>query len=405
MNEVTTRMTDVALHDVWCVIPVYNNSSTLKSVAVGCRRHLANVLVVDDGSTDADITQLLAGDGVTILRHERNRGKGAAIKTAFSHIHQHHGRFMITIDADGQHMPGDIPRFLAALDEESIIIGARDFTTENVPGKSKFGRKFSNFWLHAETGVAVSDSQSGFRAYPVKYLGRLKIASNHYDFEAEVLTRAAWAGLRLGSVEIQTHYPLPAQRVSHFHSGKDNWRLSLLHARLIGRRLLPLPHTQLVRKKSFAEHVEILRHPVRLLRQLLREHATPAGLAAAAFAGVFIATLPLVSVHSFVILYVATRLHLNKIMALAIQHVCMPPFVPILCIETGHYFLYGEFLTDISWHTVFGEIPTRLWEWFIGSLVIAPVLSAAVSVIIFFLARRARRRMHLRKSIVEGAHA
>lgn len=385
-------MPEITLDRIWCVIPVYNNAATVVKVANECRKYVPRVLVIDDGSTDADIAGLLRGSPVQVLSHECNLGKGAALKTALSYIREQQGRFMITVDADGQHLAGDIPRFLEALDDQTLIVGARDFSVSNVPARSKFGRAFSNFWLRVETGAVLKDTQSGFRAYPVDLLERLSVPGNRYDFEAEVLTRASWAGLKLAGVPVGVWYPKPRERASSFRPFVDNLRLTVLHTRLVFRRLIPLPHRRLVKQTPLSGYAEFIRHPGIFMRALLKEHATPAGLSAAAFVGVLFGVLPLVSLHTLVILYVAARLHLNKIMALAIQTICMPPFVPVACIELGHYILYGTWLTEVSWQAVFGDIPKRLWEWFIGSLILAPFLAVLMSVIVFFAAGRMQKK-------------
>ena len=231
-------------NQVWCVIPVYNNARTLREVAVGCRAQMDHVLVVDDGSTDAQVGALLEGTDVTILSHDRNRGKGAAILTATDYVRRHGGTHIITIDADGQHSPNDLSKFLAAIREDgtAIIVGCRGFETENVPRASRFGRRFSNMWIRLETGLELHDTQSGFRAYPVHCLTRLRLRGRRYDFEVEVLTRAAWAGVPVREVDVGVTYAAPGQRVSHFRPVVDNLRISRMHARLVGRRLLPFRH-------------------------------------------------------------------------------------------------------------------------------------------------------------------
>ena len=225
---------------IWCVLPVYNNGRTVKSIADECRLYLNNVLVVDDGSTDADISGMFAGTDISVICHEENRGKGEAIITAAKYIAEKGGPFMITIDADGQHYPEDLDKFIPLLldDDSSIIIGCRNFNAENIPGSSRFGRKFANFWLRVETGVSIGDCQSGFRAYPVKYLLELKLHGSHYDFESEVLARAVWAGLKLKTVEVNVWYPEPRKRISAFRPVLDNIRISIMHIRLVGRRIL-----------------------------------------------------------------------------------------------------------------------------------------------------------------------
>jgi glycosyltransferase involved in cell wall biosynthesis len=237
---------------LWVAVPVYNNRQTVRDVAARCRALVPKVVVVDDGSTDADVTQLLAGLDVTVLRHAENRGKGAAILTASRFIEERGGRFMVTIDADGQHRPEDLAVFLPHLREDvpAIVIGCRDFNTPNVPQASRFGRAFANFWLRVESGATVGDCQSGFRAYPVHYLNRLPCKGARYDFEAEVLARAAWAGLALTCVTISVYYPHPHERVSSFRPVLDNLRLTRIHSMLVGRRLLPWPHARLVPKHN-----------------------------------------------------------------------------------------------------------------------------------------------------------
>jgi uncharacterized protein (DUF2062 family) len=371
----------------WVVIPVYNNRDTVRSVALACREQLPRVVVVDDGSTDTDVGALLGDVDVRVLKHTRNSGKGQAILTALRYVREQGGEFMITLDADGQHHPSDIPRFLEVLKEHpaAIVIGARRMEGPNIPGSSRFGMRFSDFWLRVETGVAMRDTQSGFRAYPVAALSALSLAGNRYDFEVEVLAKASWAGLAVHSVEIGVTYAERGRRVSHFKPFLDNLRISHMHAKLVGRRLLPWPHRQLVQRAEDSP-LMLLRHPVRFFRGLLLEHATPAELGAAAAVGTFIATLPLISFHTVAILYVATRLHLNRVMAFAIQNLCMPPVVPFVCVELGYRMRHGHWLTEMTRENWVNQAPQRVWEWFLGSLVAAPVIALVTGLLVFGIA-------------------
>ncbi len=353
-----------------------------------------NVVVVDDGSMDADVAALLTGLDVVVLKHDKNRGKGRAILTASRYIEEHGGEYMITIDADGQHDPREITRFVDGLRDTKpgIIIGCRNFDTENVPASSRFGRKFANFWLKVEAGITVDDCQSGFRAYPVRYLNRLNFTGARYDFEAEVLAKAAWAGLDLRMVPVSVRYPRPEERVSSFKPVLDNARLTRIHSMLVVRRLIPLPHKRLVDMKGPFD-LSLLKHPGKVLKLLLEENATPEGLAASAAIGVFLGVLPLLFLHTIVILYVSLRLNLNKMVSLNVQHIAMPPLVPALCIETGYFLRHGEWLTDLSFRTVFEQFSSRLYEWFLGSLIIGPALAVMVGGLVFassVLIRKAR---------------
>lgn len=380
---------------LWCAIPVYNNRATLRAVVERCLEMLpGHVVVVDDGSTDASASDLLSGLDVVILKHETNRGKGAAILTASRYVEEQGGVHMITLDADAQHDPRDIRRFIPPLmqDDDVLLVGARDFSDDNpnIPPKSRFGRRFANFWLRIEAGVAVSDSQSGFRSYPVRHMNRLGFRGRGFDLEAEVLTRAAWAGIEIKDVEISVWYPPAGERVTHFRPGRDNFMLTHRHIMLILRRLVPWPHKKLVSRERV--DYKLLLHPARVMRTLLKEHSTPGGLAVAAGVGVFLGAVPLLFMHSLVILYVATRLNLNKLMALNTQHLCMPPLVPALCIELGYYLRNGVLLTELSFETVFVQFGHRLLEWLIGSLILGPLLALIVGFIVYLSALFIRKR-------------
>jgi glycosyltransferase involved in cell wall biosynthesis len=385
---------------VWCAVPVYNNRKTVRDVVAGCCSVLRNIVVVDDGSTDVDVAGLLAGLDVVVLKHGKNLGKGQAILTASRYVEDHGGLYLVTIDADGQHVPRDIEKIIPLIkeDEPGLIIGCRDFNTENVPASSRFGRSFANFWLKVETGQTMDDCQSGFRAYPVHYLNQMRFKGRRYDFEAEVLARSAWAGLKLITVPINVIYPKPEERVSSFKPFLDNLRLTGIHSMLVGRRLLPLPHKKLVRDLN-AFDLSLLRHPGRVLKMLLFENATPEGLALSAAIGIFLAVLPLLFAHTLVILYVSLRLNLNKVVSLNIQHLAMPPFIPALCIETGYYLRHGQWLTELSFKTVFEQFSSRFYEWFLGSLIIAPLAAVITGGIIYVAATVIKR---VRCANVEG---
>ncbi len=396
-----SRRTDTRVREerTWCVVPTFNNKATIRRIVTGCRTHLDNILVVDDGSTDADVGALLAGVDATIIQHESNRGKGQAILTALDFVRSRRGTHMITIDGDGQHFPRDLPKFLAAIQEDAagLIVGVRNFTGNTVPSSSQFGRAFSNFWLRLESGEVLADSQSGFRAYPVQYISQLPLKSRHYDFEVEVLTRAVWAGLRLKSVDIDVWYPSdPDRRVTSFKPFLDNLRISLIHSRHVGRQLVPWPHKKLMKKEG---QPRFLLWPRQFILSLIREHATPGGLAASAAVGVFFGVLPLISLHILVIAFITTRLNLNKVMALGIQNLCMPPFVPFACIELGHYLRYRKWLTEASMDTIFYQVTDRLYEWLLGSLLLAPLLAATAAVIVFHLALQSQQKKRRNRRI------
>ena len=129
----------------------------------------------------------------------------------------------------------DLPKFIQALDEHptAVIIGARNMGQSSVPGKSSFGNKFSNFWFWVETGLKMQDTQSGYRLYPVRQLSSINFITRKFEFEIEVLVRAAWSGLEIIHVPVRVFYPEKGKRISHFRPFKDFSRISVLNTVLV----------------------------------------------------------------------------------------------------------------------------------------------------------------------------
>ena len=300
---------------------------------------------------------------------------------------------MVTIDADGQHDPDEFERFVTVMQRNpsAILVGRRDFSSDSIPRGRRFGRAFSNFWLRAQTGRRIGDAQSGFRAYPLKVLEKLKLREKGFTFEIEVLVKAAWAGVELVDVDVSVVYAPEGGYVSHFRMFSDNARLSLLNACLTTRAMIPWPHRQLAPSGQVREKISLL-HPVRSLRILMSGDNTPKRLAAAGALGVFLGALPLIALHTAAILFSASFLRLNKIAAVAASQVCMPPLVPAMCIELGYFLRHGRFLTEISVETLGYQGLERIWEWLLGSLVLAPLLSALMGGLIHLTASLIRYR-------------
>ena len=373
------------------VIPLYNHGASVAQVAEKALATGLPLLVVDDGSTD---------EGLQVVRHlpchtlmfAENRGKGAAIMAGAEFAAKHDFEAIITIDGDGQHDPADVPLLMAKAKEQwpAIVVGARQMVQDTVPRASRFGRHFSNFWVRLECGADLPDTQSGFRLYPVAALQFFSWSRRRYDFEIEVLVRASWAGIKLTSVDVSVHYPLAAERVSHFHKGMDNLRLSLLHSRLVLRRLLSLPTGKMFPGPEVAREKLVIGNPWQALKKICREHSSSFWLALAVWLGIFMGALPIIAGHTVAIIYVAHRLHINKVAALAASNLCMPPLVPVLCIQTGYYLWHGEFLLDFTWEKWLMEGHYRLLDWLIGSLVVGPVLGLIGGAVMYVAARHYR---------------
>lgn len=214
------------------VIPTYNNASTLRVVIEGVLRQCSNVIVVNDGSTDstAEILQSL-GERIVVVAYLQNRGKGYALVQGFRKAQALGYTHAVTIDADGQHFPEDIPLLLKAADasSEAIVVGCRNLSEENMPSQNTFANRFSNFWFHLQTGIALADTQSGYRLYPLAALHGLRYITSRYEAELELLVFAAWSGTDIISVPVRVYYPPREERVSHFRPGYDFFRISVLN--------------------------------------------------------------------------------------------------------------------------------------------------------------------------------
>lgn len=230
---------------VCVLVPTYNNAGTLRSVVSDILDYSDSVIVINDGSTD-DTAEILQdfGHRITKVSYQSNKGKGHALKAGFRKARELGYEYAITIDSDGQHYPEEIPNFVRAIAENpgAMIIGERDLSNVDINGKSTFANKFSNFWFSVQTGLRLRDTQTGYRAYPLKNLHGLSIMTSRYEAELELLVFAAWNGVRIVSMPIKVYYPPRSQRVSHFKPIKDFSRISVLNTILcVGALVYGLP--------------------------------------------------------------------------------------------------------------------------------------------------------------------
>ncbi len=217
---------------ICALVPTYNNAGTILDVVRRTHQQMRDIIVVDDGCTDDTLAQLATLDfPVTVVSLPVNRGKGAALVAGFRKAIELGYDFALTLDADGQHYPEDIPLLLRAHDvhPDALIVGSRQFTDENMPGKSKFANRFSNFWFALQTTVRLPDTQTGMRIYPLHRLYGLGIITSRYEAELELLVFAAWHNVPLVPVPIRVYYPPVSERVSHFNPARDFTRISILN--------------------------------------------------------------------------------------------------------------------------------------------------------------------------------
>ncbi len=226
------------------IIPVYNHGRYIKKVVEEAKLLGFPVFIINDGSTDATGEILAQIDGIRVISHPVNQGKGAALLTGFAAALGQHCTWAISLDGDGQHKPEDAVALLKAIhgDERCMVIGCRQGMTNsnNVPWTSRFGRKFSNFWVWAAGGPWVQDSQSGFRLYPLPETLSLTTQAKRYQFEVEILVKAHQKGIAIKETPIQVIYQKKGERISHFQPYQDFLRNSTTFSRLIWARIFSL---------------------------------------------------------------------------------------------------------------------------------------------------------------------
>ena len=226
------------VEDVAVLIPAYQPDESLVTLVEELRARFVHVVVVDDGSTvGAEAFASVRPRVDALLAHERNRGKGAALRTGFAWIRENlpHVKGVVTADADGQHKVADICRVAAEVPswQGGLVLGVRRFVGR-VPLRSRFGNFWARVFFWILTGLPVSDTQTGLRGIPHDLLGRmLEIAGDRYEYEMRMLVDARKHARRPKQIPIETVY-LPGNKSSHFRPLRDSFltQLALLRARL-----------------------------------------------------------------------------------------------------------------------------------------------------------------------------
>ncbi len=231
------------------LIPVYNHEDAIGSTLADVLRFDVPVLLVDDGS-DVKCQRCLLdlveqhGSAISLLRLDKNGGKGAAVKAGFHWLNEKGYSHAIQIDADGQHNLDDLPVFLASAKThpESLVSGFPEYN-ESIPKARLYGRYLTHVWVWINTlSFEIKDAMCGFRVYPlaaVNQLLELHPCGNRMDFDPEVIVRWKWQNWPIVNRSTQVNYPVDG--VSHFNVWRDNVLISKMHTRLFFGMLLRLP--------------------------------------------------------------------------------------------------------------------------------------------------------------------
>ncbi|SEN66376.1 Glycosyltransferase involved in cell wall bisynthesis [Flavobacterium sp. CF108] len=367
----------------FCVIvPTYNNHKTLKKVLDSILDFTQNIIIVNDGSTDETNEILKQYLQFTQIHHPKNLGKGRALRNGFRKAIEMNFEYAITIDSDGQHFASDIPGFISAIQNEpnSLLIGSRNMTQENVPKKSSFGNKFSNFWFKFETGIELQDTQSGFRLYPLKLIPK-RFYTNKFEFEIEVIVRSAWKGIVVKNIPIQVLYD-PAERVSHFRPFRDFTRISILNTVLVANALLyikPRDFFRRAKKKGFKKF---------FLEDILESNDSNFTKSASIALGIFIGISPFWGFQTILLFTFAALFRLNKVIAFLSSNVSFPPFIPLVIygsLKTGSLFISSDAPLILDSSATLDDIQKNAAQYIVGSLILASVLALSAGLISYLL--------------------
>ena len=357
------------------IIPTYNNALTLRNVISEVLEYTGNVIVVNDGSTDATKEIIESFEGLLSIHFPKNKGKGYALRKAIKFAFEQGYNYGITIDSDGQHLPSDLPLFIEKIKEnpEAIIIGSRNMEQEGVPGKSSFGNRFSNFWFYIETGNKLPDTQSGYRSYPLFLLHKRRFFGRKYEFEVEVLVRSSWKRIEIIPLPVSVYYAPKPERISHFRPFTDFFRISLLNFVLFFYAILivnPFRFVKALNKKNIKEFFQ---------KEFIQSGDKDSKIIFSVMLGVFIGVAPVWGWQMALALILAMLLKLNRMITIVACNVSIPPMIPLIIylsylfggIVYHHDVVYMQYSHDITLE----KIKLNVIQYLIGSLFFGAVLS------------------------------
>jgi glycosyltransferase involved in cell wall biosynthesis len=378
------------------LIPTYNNVATLGTVVQEALAFCNQVIVVNDGSTDGSEKVLAQHPQVHVIEYQPNRGKGWALRTGIAFAARQGFNYAISIDSDGQHFAKDIPVFIEQIQRQPqhLLIGARNMVQDSVPGKSSFGNNFSNFWYWLFTGIKGPDTQSGYRLYPLQKLAQMTFLTRKFEFEIEIIVRAAWAGIPVSWVPVTVYYPPAGQRISHFRPFKDFTRISLLNTILFFIAFLYIKPRNFI-KGIFDKKKRRIFIDKYIIGTGEREEVKALSIAF----GIFMGIVPIWGFQLLVAIPTAIFLKLNKALVILAANISIPPMIPIIIFAShkmgalwmGDKALPLTFSSEISLQTI-GQNVT---QYIVGSITLAVVAGIVAGLVSYLLLKISKNKSSL----------
>lgn len=206
----------IIMMKICVIIPCFNVAKTIGNIVKGIKKQAIDTIIIDDGSTDTTV-ETAAGLEAIILRNKTNKGKGASLRAGFEYALNNGYDKVITMDGDGQHSPDDIRKFLQVMDNAAdIIVGNRMNSASNMPIIRRITNKVMSGIISIICRQNIPDSQSGFRLIKSSSLRNLKLKSNRFEIESEVLLEAAKGSYKIFSIPVSSIYNNATSRINPF---------------------------------------------------------------------------------------------------------------------------------------------------------------------------------------------
>lgn len=380
------------------IIPTYNNHKTIEKVINDTLVYTDKIIVVNDGATDSTPVILRSfEDRITVIHQPKNMGKGMALRTAFKKALELNYRYALTMDSDGQHFPSDLELFLNKIEEQpdSLIIGARNMNSDNVPGKSSFGNKFSNFWFLVETGISLPDTQSGYRLYPIERMKKIRYFTSRFEFEIEVIVKAAWNKIPVLYIPIQVYYAKGEERVTHFRPSRDSTRISFLNTYLVILAFLWYRPWRFIRSLTIANFKLFIQD------NFFNKEESAINKSVSVAVGIFFGIIPIWGYQLVTAIAFAYLLKLNKAIVIVAANISIPimlPFILFASLKTGE--LVTGIKSSITIHTIdMQNIKSNLYVYLTGACVLAIVFSIFMGIVTYVVLKLIRTKKYADQNI------
>jgi len=373
------------------IIPTYNNASSIVAVISSVLEYTSKVIVVNDGSDDGTLSLLQSIKDIELISYDTNKGKGFALQQGFELARKLGYTHSVSIDADGQHYASDLHLFFESFQENpnALLIGVRTLCGTNIPTKSNFANNFSNFWFRFISNQTLSDTQCGYRGYPLKIINGINFFSSKYEFELEILVRLAWKQVKIIPLPVNVYYPKPEDRVTHFRPFLDFLRITILNTLFVFIAIL------YVKPKFFFKNLTKANIIQYFDKNILKTKDSNRTIVLSVMLGIFMGIVPIWGYQLVAAIALAHFLKLNKIIVIIAANVSIVPMVPVivfLSFVTGGYVLGIPMQSFYDHPFGISQMKAQIMQYIIGSIVFAIVASLFFGMVTYLAMKCFRKK-------------